>query len=175
VISLFNGTIPFIALQMQALQIQDQIALVFTTVVDELTRGLVDEDEDAEATPTDRTYWEARASRETVGLADELLKIVREFEASLELKYNKFYIGLSRDGQPFNFVTFRPRKNRIHLELKLPLTEEVTSLIENAGLETLEYNKRWNIYRLPLTKTEIHEKREALRELIKRAYEQRTG
>jgi hypothetical protein len=31
-----------------------------------------------------------------------LLGIAREFDPSLELKYNKFYIGLSKDGQPFN-------------------------------------------------------------------------
>ncbi len=54
VISLFNGTMPLIAIQMQALKVGDNITLVFTKVMDELSRGLVDEDEDAEAAPTDR-------------------------------------------------------------------------------------------------------------------------
>ena len=49
VIALFNGTIPLIAIQMQALKIGDNISLVFTKVMDEMTRGVVDEDEDAEA------------------------------------------------------------------------------------------------------------------------------
>jgi hypothetical protein len=62
VISLFNGTIPLIAIQMQALRIGENETLVFTTVMDEMSRGLVDEDEDAEAAPTDRAYWE-RAQR----------------------------------------------------------------------------------------------------------------
>ena len=62
VISLFNGTVPFIAIQMQALKIGENVTLVFTTVVDELARGFVDEDEDAEAAPTDRSYWEQRAT-----------------------------------------------------------------------------------------------------------------
>ena len=39
VISLFNGTIPLIAVQMNALRISDGISLVFTTVMDELSRG----------------------------------------------------------------------------------------------------------------------------------------
>jgi hypothetical protein len=72
VISLFNGTIPLIAIQMQALRIGEAMTLVFTKVLDELSRGLVDEDEDAEATPSDRSYWEARGSKQTVQLADEL-------------------------------------------------------------------------------------------------------
>jgi len=32
--------------------------------MDELSRGNVDEDEDAEAAPTDRTYWENVAQRQ---------------------------------------------------------------------------------------------------------------
>ena len=49
VLSLFNGTMPFIAIQMQALQVGDNVTLVFTKVMDEFSRGLVDEDEEAEA------------------------------------------------------------------------------------------------------------------------------
>src|SRR6266550_1747821 len=59
VVSLFNGTIPLIALQMQALKVGDHTTLLFTKVMDELSRGVVDEDEDAEAAPTDRAYWAA--------------------------------------------------------------------------------------------------------------------
>src|SRR6266436_1313049 len=54
VVSLFNGHIPIIAMQMQALKIGNNVSLVFTKVMDEMTRGAVDEDEDADATPTDR-------------------------------------------------------------------------------------------------------------------------
>src|SRR5947199_149616 len=39
VISLFNGSIPLVAIQMQALKVAAQLTLVFTTVVDQLTRG----------------------------------------------------------------------------------------------------------------------------------------
>src|SRR5580704_489654 len=46
IIGLFNGTIPLIAVQMQAFGVNnDQVTLLFTTVVDELVRGAVDEDE----------------------------------------------------------------------------------------------------------------------------------
>src|SRR5947199_216684 len=39
VLSLFNGSIPLVAIQMQALKVAAQLTLVFTTVVDQLTRG----------------------------------------------------------------------------------------------------------------------------------------
>jgi len=175
VISLFNGTIPLIAIQMQALRIGENVTLVFTTVMDELSRGLVDEDEDAAAAPTDRAYWEKQATKATVALADDLLEMVRQFDPSLELKYNKFYIGLSRDGQPFNFVSFRPKKSNINFELKLPQTEELDAKIEDAGIDALEYNKRWGLYRLRLTKEQVKSKADTLRELMQLAYERRSA
>jgi len=77
VVALFNGSIPLITLQMQALKVGNHTTLVFTKVMDELSRGVVDENEDAEAAPTDRAYWEKRGTKATVQLADELLAITR--------------------------------------------------------------------------------------------------
>ena len=58
---------PLIAIQMQALKVGNNLTLVFTQVLDELLRGLVDEDEDADAEPTDRAYWEKRATKGDCG------------------------------------------------------------------------------------------------------------
>lgn len=173
VISLFNGTIPLIALQMQAMKVGEHTTLIFTKVMDELTRGVVAEDEEAEAAVTDRAYWEKKGSKSTVQLADELLSIVRELTPSVELKYNKFYIGLSKDGQPFNFVIFRPRKNRINLDIRLPKSEEIDAKIIAADFEALEYQARWGQYRLSLSKDDVHSKRDVLKSLLKEAYEDR--
>src|SRR5712671_5022844 len=83
VISLFNGTIPLIAIQMQALRVAGTLTLVFTTVMDELSRGLVDEDEEAEAFPADRAYWEGKASKAALAITDSLLENVKQFDATL--------------------------------------------------------------------------------------------
>jgi hypothetical protein len=174
VISLFNGSIPLIAIQMQALMVGEHLTLHFTTVVDELTRGMIDEDEDAEAAPADRVYWERKAARDTVGLADELLAIVRSIDPTLELKYNQFYIGLSRDRQPFNFAIFRPRKNHILLELRLPEAEEITTRLETAGIETQPYERRDGAYRLRLTRKDVVTHSDTIRELMALAHQHRT-
>lgn len=151
------------------------ITLVFTTVMDELSRGLVDEDEDAESTPTDRAYWDKRASKGTVALADQMLNLLRDFDPTLNLKYNKFYIGLEKDGQPYNFVQFRPKKNQLNFELKLPQTAELDEKIEQAGLDTLEYNKRWGQYRIRLTKEDLKTKEDILKELCRMAHDRRVS
>jgi len=64
VINLFNGSIPLIAIQMTALQVNDGVSLQFTKVLDEVTLGLVDEDEEVQT--TDRAYWEEKGTRATV-------------------------------------------------------------------------------------------------------------
>lgn len=175
VISLFNGTIPLIAIQMQTLKVGDNLTLVFTKVLDELVRGLVDEDEDAKAAPTDRAFWEKKASKATVNLADEMLELLHEFDSSLKLNYTKFYIGLEKEGQSYNFVAFRPKKNQLNFELKLPQTDDVDSKIDDAGLDTLEYNKRGGLYSLRLTKDDIKSKNNILKELSQLAYDRRAS
>ena len=93
VIGLFNGYIPLIAIQMSAYQFSStEVSLIFTTVLDEVNLGLVEEDEETKEV-TDRNYWETvKGTKQTVALADQILEIVKEFSPSLELKYNKYYI-----------------------------------------------------------------------------------
>ena len=173
VISLFNGTIPLIAIQVQALRLAGKVTLVFTRVIDELSRGLVDEDEEEEAFAADREYWEEKASKNTLVSTDKLLDMVKHFDPSLQLNYTKHYIGLGKDGTAFNFVKFRPKKSTITLEIKLPQSDDIDAKIEHAGLDTLEYNARWNLYRLRLTTADVSSKEDVLRELMLLAYERR--
>jgi hypothetical protein len=173
VVALFNGTIPLVAIQMQCFRVGEHITLVFTTVVDELSRGLVDEDEEADAAPTDRSYWENKGSRSTLAMVDQLLGMLQETDPSLELKYNKFYVGLSKEGQVDNFVSFRPRKNIIILDVKIPQSEDIDMQLAGAGLETLEYNARWRYYPIRLSKDDIKKHSDLLKNLMRRAYDTR--
>lgn len=173
VISLFNGSIPLIAIQMQAIKVGEHQTLVFTKVLDEINRGLVDEDEDV--IPTDRAYWEKKASKSTLSLVDHLLELFHQFDQSLKLKYNKFYISLEKEGRPFKFAGFRPKKGHINFELRLPQSDSVQQIIDANGLDTLEYNKRWGLYRLRLSAEDVTSKTEVLKELAQMAYGRMEG
>jgi hypothetical protein len=167
VISLFNGTIPLIALQMQALKVGGQTTLIFTKVMDELKRGL---EEGPPPPPTDRSDWEKRASKATVQLADDLLDIAREMDPSLVLSYNKHYIGMYKNGQPLNFCTFRPKKNTINIAIRLERSDEIDQEIEETGIEQLAFAK-YGAYRLSLQKSDIAKHRDFLKKLMKVAYQ----
>lgn len=170
VIGLFNSNIPLIAIQMSALKFGEDVALIFTKVIDELPLGLVDEDEEV-AEITDREYWIKRGTADIVKMADKCLELIQTFDPKIELKYNKFYIGLAKDGQASNFTIFKPRKKDLNVEIKLPASDEIQKLIDDAGLDDMGYDSRWGTYRLRVPKGELKEKTEVLKELMQKAYE----
>lgn len=170
VIQLFNGAIPLIALKMTAYKIGEEYAITFVKVLDEITYGLVDEDEPV-AEPTDRTFWETRGSKKTLTVTDQLLGIIKEVEPKAVLKYNKHYIGLEVNGAPLNFVTFMPRKAHIIMTVKLPKTNEHDELLKEAGFETLAYESQWRQYRLRMEAAPDGKQRELLASLVKQSRE----
>lgn len=170
VIGLFNGVIPLVAIQMQAFRIGDQVSLVFTTVLNEMRLGLEDEDEGEDV--TDRAYWEKRSGKNTLEVTDSLFALVHEFAPALSLKYNKFYIGLAKDGRPNNFVIFRPKKDWVRFEPRLERSNEIQSKLEEAGIDIMEYDARWGRYRIRLSKGEMKKHEQLLRDLLKQAYGQ---
>lgn len=174
VVSLFNGVVPLIAIQVQAYEVGDHITLVFTKVLDEMQRGLVDEDEDAISAPTDRAYWEnEKGTLKTVALMDRLFELVKEGDPDVELKYNKFYVGLIKEGRADNYAQFRPQKASVVLEVRMPRTEATDSLLEDAGIETLEYSTRWVRYRIRVTEKDLKTHTELLKQLIDDARQRR--
>ncbi len=170
VIGLFNGAIPLVAIQMSAICLGDTVSLVCSTVLDEARLGLVDEDEEVKAV-TDRSYWEARASKHTLAMADEMLEVVRALDPELELKYNKFYIGLAKDGQPNNFVIFRPKKDWLRLEVRLDRSDEMQTQLDGSGLDVMDYDARWGRYRIRLAKGDTTKHKEFLVALMEKAFD----
>lgn len=171
VIQLFNGAIPLIALKMTAYKIGDNYALAFVKVLDEITYGLVDEDEPL-AEPTDRAFWETkRGSKKTLLMTDELLKLVQEVEPKAVLKYNKHYIGLAVNGSPFNFVAFMPRKAHVIMTFRLDKAGEFDKILDMAGIETLSYDTQFREYRIRIDSDLGENQRQALLSLAREAKE----
>jgi hypothetical protein len=150
----------------------DGVGLIFTKVMDTLQLGFVDEDEEG-SEKADRAYWESRASTKTIKLAEQVLELCRPFAAGAEFSYNKYYIGIWMDGKACNFATFKPRKESLLLHIRLPKEPEFDARLEKHDLDLLDYDRRWNYYRLRLTSSEIAKHETLLKELLKLAYDRR--
>jgi len=170
VIGLFNGAIPLVAIQMNALRYDGKVGLLFTTVLDQMMLGLVDEDEDVQE-KTDRAYWESKQPKEIVALADKLLEIAKQFDETLELAYNKRYIGLTQNGIKNNMILFQPWRKFIRMQPRMKRSPELEEKVEQSGLDTMVYNTRNGRYAIRLTAGEIESNREVITEILRQAIE----
>lgn len=169
VVSLLNAAIPLIALKMQLIKIGSQHTLVFTKVLDELARW--DDEPPAEVVVVDRNYWDGTGRKETLAFADDLLTVVTQLDPAVSLNYTKYYIGLSKDRQPFNIFSVEPRKVGVQLNLRLSRSEEVDDKIEAAGfVKTLDH--AYGFYRIHVRKSDLLDKRNQLEELIELAHQE---
>lgn len=168
VISLFNGFIPIIAIQMQALEVGGALTLSSSRVLDVLNLGT--EEEDVAGASTDRAYWEAKATPASLKLADRFIELVREKDSSLAPKYNKYYIGLARNGIADNFISLKPKKNWIIFQPKVPSNAELNQRLDDAGLQVMAYERRFNHYKIRLSDSELTEHIDLIREIISMAY-----
>lgn len=167
IISLFNNTIPVIAMQLNALRIGEQLVLNFTKVLDEVTIG---EDEDEVIEKADRNYWEIKGSPESVKLADECLNIIKEFDPEYSPSYNKHYIGLQKRGRPNNFVVFRVKKKFVRAEARLSDMDSHKNILEEKDIEIVSLDKRSGRIKFRVTKADIDNNRETLKQIFETAY-----
>jgi hypothetical protein len=172
VISLFNGFIPLIAIQMNAMKYGQQIALVCTTVLDQMTLGLEEEDEPKEV--VDRSYWERKMPATTLALVDKMLGFINSFAPTITPKYNRRYIGLAQDGTPNNFVLFKPQKNNVRTEIRVTKSAELEKQVDEKDLDFIDYTK-WGRYRFRFSKSDVANHAEFITELFKQSWQESLG
>ena len=169
VISLLNSnvTIPLIAIQIKGVKVKDEFALVTTRVVDLVRLGTDEEDDPGE--PVDRSSWVAKSSVNSLQIMDSLIEMIDEIHPSVSSRFNKHYIGIGYEGQPRNFVVFKPSKFHVLTEFKIPRDEELTASLSEIGLDTLPYQQRYGQYRVKLRQEDLKEHCETLADLVSRA------
>lgn len=175
VIQLFNGHIPLIALKMTAYEINGQVALTFVKVLDEMSFGLVEDDE-LPSEVTDREFWKnQRSSEKMLQLTDRLLPIIHEVEPGAALNYTKHYIGLKVKNASMNFVQFVPKKGHVVMLFKVDQSVEMDEMINDSTLEQMKYDSSWNQYRIRIDEELTDDEKAIVKKLVQRAYKEYTG
>jgi hypothetical protein len=176
VISLFNGFIPLIAVKMTAFIINGQTKpiLSFVKVIDKVDLGMEDTEETIEP-PADRPYWVKKASEEIVSLVDDCKSILKTISPNLDLKYNRYYIGITESGPTNNFVVFRPKKAFVRVEAKfgrnqLEQLDTWGNRLTVAGLVVLPGGKADGKLNFRLTKQDLEQHRDLVAELLAASY-----
>lgn len=169
VISLFNKSVPIIAIQLNALKVNGALTLHAVKVLD-ISHTVGWEDDNNAASATDRAYWTKKSTPKSVEFADKVLELIQATtqDSTLELKYNKYYIGLAHSGVANNFITMKPRKSGMVIQFKIPRNDELTKTIEER-LEFQSYDVQWGLYNISLSEQDFTKNKEFIASLIRKA------
>ena len=164
VIQLFNGHIPLIVLKMTAVDLGDDISIIFTKVIDETRMASPEEDENDE--PADRSYWEKKSNRDMLLLTDELEKLINEVDTDVKLNFVKSYIGHTRHNMSANFCRFKPKKGFVNMLCRaIPDNNNLIQSLEEVGLD-VDLVQRDDEVRVRITKKPTKEQAEILKRLV---------
>jgi hypothetical protein len=173
VISLFNGSIPIIALQLNALAVEDRLVLNFTRVLDAVTLG-VEQESEGESVPVDRAYWQTRGSELFMRIVDQMIQLINtEINPDLRLNYTRSYIGLTQGNRPNNFVTLQPRRQSCLVGIRLSDVDQYrVKLQSESSLQPLPGNSEGGWLRFRLNEGQVQEFESLLTELLKKSYKE---
>lgn len=170
IMSLMAGTIPLIAIQLNALKVGDQVVLDFVHVLDQ-TSLRQDDEPGGNGEEVDRSYLEGKVGQEIMGIADELLVIVNEVsEKQYELSYRKDRARVSDPGNWRNLVALFPKKKYAHVGCNVSNAASWVQQFEEIGL-TVAASKR-NRLRITIRPNEIAQNRELFSQMLKDAIDQ---
>jgi hypothetical protein len=170
VIALFAGSVPIIAIQLNALRVSNQVVLDFVKVLDQrqLREDDTGEGGGAAEPDVDRSTWDARVGATTMKVCDRVAQIANEkANQKLELKYKKGYVALSVPNSFFNMLGFWPKKNFVQIRFRVTDPETWVQRLSEAGVEAELKDGTLVLVRLRSSDFEQHEG--LLRELIHQA------
>ncbi len=168
VMGLLAGSIPLIAIQLNALKVNESILLDFVKVLDQ--RALREDDtiENGGEEDVDRSWWESKKGADKVQVCDRLLTLVQEeTETTYELRFRKGRISISPTSSFFHVVACYPKLKFVRTNIKISDTKPWITRLEEVGLDA--DSPREGRLRLRLTLANVDKHEGVLRELLHHA------
>ena len=141
VIALMNRSIPIIAIQLNAIKIDNKILLSFTKVLD--IYEMPEDEENLAGEDVGRPYWEKKSNPKSIAIMDEMIKIAQSKYSNARITYNKHHVALGTSR--LNFMWFNPRKspNNCHFVIKLnkDLVSETKGTFDDLGISYTQRNE----------------------------------
>ncbi|MEO1009148.1 MAG: hypothetical protein AAFX79_11320 [Planctomycetota bacterium] len=168
VMALMSGSIPMIAIQLDALKVNEHVLLNFVQVLD-LTDLRADDTESSDDAGgiVERSYWDQRAGPALMKICDDVLAMVNEHaNAPQEFNYLRGYFGLKSGGVVRNVVALSPKPTRgvVTVYMYIDDADAWKARFEEAGVPV--HGKRKNRLQLKLTPEDAAEHADLVREAV---------
>ena len=117
VIALMNRSIPIIAIQLNAIKIDNKVILNFTKVLD--IYETPEDEEDLGGEEVGRPYWEKKSHAKSIAIMDEIIAIAQKIYPNSRVTYNKHHVAIGTSRK--NYIWLHPRKSphNCHIEIKI--------------------------------------------------------
>lgn|GEM_PF-99727 len=171
VMSLMSGSIPMIAIQLDALEVGEHLVLNFVQVLD-LTELRADDvaEEDSGGGNTDRPYWDAKAGKALMGICDAIKTMVQQYaKSSVEFNYLRHYMGLRYGGVVRNVVSMSPKRTKNYVNVGFQVSDAVEwkAKFEEAGVPV--QSKRKNRFLLKLNPEDLKDNAALIEQAVQAA------
>ncbi len=169
VLGLIAGSIPFVAIQLSALQVGEQVVLNFVRVLD---RTPLRSDDETELSLADRNFWLERGSAATVGIVDKMLEMINEKATErFELKHNRSYIGLRSGNQTNNIFWWVCQPTFCYVHCSPNDAEHWKEQLDKADLN-VGLQSGGSILRISLRPSQLESHASNLRDLVSKIVEE---
>lgn len=171
--ALMSGSIPMVAIQINALRVHEHVVLDFVQVLDltELRSDDTQED-DSGGGRVERSYWDAKAGPTLMKVCEDVLAMVNQHASGpQEFNYLRGYIGLRSNGVVRNPVAMSPKptRNVVTVWAYVDDAEAWMPRVEEAGVPAQK--KRSNRIQFKLTPEDAREHAGLIREAVAAAVE----
>jgi len=110
--------------------------------------------------------------KEIVHLAKEYFDIVKEIDPSLSQTFTQNYTGLQKGNRKNNFLVVRPKQTFIKPEVCLSNIDEWAEKLSEKEIDIVNKDHRSSRIIFRLTKKDIENNRDLLKDMIKQSYDE---
>jgi len=158
---------PLLVKEVAALQVGNMMTVHFTTVF---------RSDDLEPRADvlgsfDRTSW-LKKSKETVEVAEAVIKMLQRFDDSISANFRQGFIGIRVGNKPvLNFVAFRPFRGKVRFSIRVEDASPWRKRLAKSGLQVLQTDKTDNKVRMAVTKEDVLSNKVMLKQLCNDGYD----
>jgi len=162
VISLLNGSIPIIAIKLNATLVGEKLVVNFIKILD-----VIEPEEDDEGEQVDRQYWVKLGRTRSLEIMDTALSIYPKGGTDLRIKYNRSHAAVGSAAN--NFLWFYPKKGNfvgITIDVGEKVRDAFLKKLEDAGIDCSPSTRHEVTLKLSPTLKAIHDNRDLIQQMF---------
>lgn len=169
VVKFLTKSMPLVVKEVAALQVGNAMTVHFTTIFrsDDLEPRAKEEP----TAPVDAAYW-FKKSKQTLGVAQVVIKMLQDIDASISPNFTQSYISVRVGNRTASGLAgFRPFRGKVRFSIRVEDASPWRKRLAKSGLQVLQTDRADNKVRLGVTREDISKNIRMVRELSQAGYD----